>query len=258
MSWLALVVLSTLGGLAIYFVVGGYYHFKYYVRRANDAASWKCQPKRWPRPGHQREAIGKSTLNLSIAGLVTGSLIYAVQNGHVEMPVYTAVAERGWLYTLLTTGLLFLLLDGIAYYVHRGFHWRPLFRAFHRHHHRYIATTPFVVVAMHPVEFLALQLATFVPLFIIPFHVVSVAAVFVYVFVFNIIDHSGVRLTSAIPWQGPSSYHDDHHVDFHCNFGQRLHGTLRRVDRRYGKDVFGGKGAPAQAQTEERAEYVRY
>ena len=104
---------------------------------------------------------------------------------------------------------------------------------------------------MHPAEFLLFQGVTFIPLFLIPFHFVSIILVLVYVLVFNIIDHSGVKLQSRIPWQGPSSFHDDHHVHFHCNFGQhltlwdRMHGTLRRVDRRYGEGVFGGKGMPA-------------
>jgi lathosterol oxidase len=261
MAWLGTVVLSTLGGLAIFWVVSLYYHVKYYVRRAGEPETWKCQPKRWPRRGHQLEAILRSNGNLVIAGVITGSLIHAIRAG-LEMPIYYDVAEHGWLYTLASTVLLFLLLEAAAYYVHRTFHLRLLFRLFHRHHHRFVATTPFVVVAVHPVEFLSLQAATFAPLFVIPFHYLSIIGVFVYVFVFNIIDHSGVRLTSRIPWQGPSMFHDDHHAHFHCNFGQhltlfdRLHGTLRRADRRYGKDVFGGKGEPVNGADD--GDFVRY
>jgi lathosterol oxidase len=92
---------------------------------------------------------------------------------------------------------------------------------------------------------------------------VSIIGVLTYILVFNIIDHSGVRLESRWPWQGPSLYHDDHHVHFHVNFGQhlmlwdRLHGTLRRLDRRYGNDVFGGKGA-ALDETSSPGPFVRY
>jgi lathosterol oxidase len=149
----------------------------------------------------------------------------------------------------------------LAYYFHRFLHVKPLFRHIHRYHHRYVATGPFVVTAMHPAEFLILQLSAFIPLFILPFHVVSVAAVLIYALVFNIIDHSGVRLTSRIPWQGPTMYHDDHHAYFHCNFGQhlqiwdRLHGTLRRHGRRYGEDIYGGRGVPT---AEGDGEFVRY
>lgn len=259
--WFLLVLASTAGGLAIYWSVAGFYHFKYYVRRAGDAASWKCQPRRFLRPDQQRDAMRSSCQNLLIAGVLTGTLIYALTRG-ADLPIYFRVAEHGWLYTAVSTVVLFVLLDGLAYYVHRAFHQRWMFRMFHRHHHRYVATTPFVVVAMHPVEFISLQTATFLPLFFIPFHYVSIIAVFVYAFVFNIIDHSGVRLHSRIPWQGPSTFHDDHHAYFHCNFGQhltlfdRLHGTLRRTGRRYGRDVFGGRGAPVEGGA--ASELVRY
>ncbi|MCB9788498.1 MAG: hypothetical protein H6744_17590, partial [Deltaproteobacteria bacterium] len=61
---------------------------------------------------------------------------------------------------------------------------------------------------------------------------------------------------------------DDHHTQFHCNFGQhlmiwdRLHGTLRRQSRQYGAEVFGGRGAPATtpagATPADLPPYVRY
>jgi lathosterol oxidase len=57
-------------------------------------------------------------------------------------------------------------------------------------------------------------------------------------------------------------YHDDHHLHFHVNFGQhlsfwdRFHNTHRRVGRRYGVDVFGGKGEPDGS--DDKGELVRY
>jgi lathosterol oxidase len=233
------------------------------VRRRHEPASWKCQPDRFLRPEQQRQAMALSTMNLTIGGVASGSLIYAVLNGHATA-LYFDVARYGWAYALGSTVLLFVLVDALAYYAHRALHARMLFRHVHRWHHRYVATSPFVVTAMHPVEFLVFQGVTFLPLFVIPFHYASAIVVFVYILVFNIIDHSGVRLRSSLPWQGPSMFHDDHHAHFHCNFGQcfalwdRLHGTLRRVGRKYGADVFGGRGAPAVDGDGEGAEFVRY
>ena len=43
--------------------------------------------------------------------------------------------------------LLFVLVDGLAYYAHRALHARALFPHVHRRHHRYVATSPFVVTA---------------------------------------------------------------------------------------------------------------
>lgn len=246
-GWATVVVPSILAGVAVLWIVGGYYHVRYYMLRRHEPEAWKCQPGRFLRPEQQRQAMRLSTMNLAIGGLISGSLVHAIQRGW-NTPVYFDVAERGWAYAIGSTVFLFVLVDLLAYYAHRALHIRALFRPIHSWHHRYVATTPFVVTAMHPVEFLIFQGVTFLPLFFIPFHFVSVIAVYLYILVFNIIDHSGVRLRSRLPWQGPSAFHDDHHAHFHCNFGQvftlwdRLHGTLRRRGRRYGEGVFGGKG----------------
>lgn len=260
--WAKIVGASMAVGVALLWIVAGYYHIRYYVLRRHEPETWKCQPKRFLRPDQSREAAMLSSFNLALGGFVSGNLVYAFLNGWGAPKLYTDVAEYGWVYTLGSTVLLFVLMDGLAYYAHRAFHLKPLFKRIHRHHHRYIATSPFVVVAMHPLELLGLQAATFLPLFVLPFHVVSVIVVLGYILVFNIIDHSGVRLTSHFPWQGPSMYHDDHHVYFHVNFGQhlmmwdRMHGTLRRKGRRYGIDNFGGKGTPTGG--DESDEFVDY
>jgi lathosterol oxidase len=262
-AWIRLTAMAMAGGLVIFWIVAGYYHVRYYVLRRHEPAKWKCQPDRFLRAQQQRQAMALSTMNLAIGGLLSGTLIYGIQNAHVTA-LYFDVARYGWAYTLGGTVLLFVLVDGLAYYAHRALHGRFLFRHVHRWHHRYVATSPFVVTAMHPVEFLLFQSVTFLPLFVIPFHYLSAVAVFVYILVFNIIDHSGVRLRSRLPWQGPSMFHDDHHAHFHVNFGQcfeiwdRLHGTLRRAGRRYGADVFGGRGAPAGDGSDDHAEFIRY
>jgi len=265
LAWLGYVVASILGGLAILWGVGGYYHIKYYVLRRDRPETWKCQPRRFLRPDQQRQAMWLSTMNLGIGGLLSGTMIYALSRG-MSMPIYFDIDDYGWLYTIVSTMLLFVLVDGLAYYAHRLLHIKALFPHIHRWHHRYIATTPFVVTAMHPAEFILFQATTFIPLFILPVYYASAIAIFVYILVFNIIDHSGVKLSSRWPWQGPSEYHDDHHVYFHVNFGQclqlwdRFHGTLRRVDRRYGSDVYGGKGKAVDGVDGKagKPQYVRY
>ncbi|MEJ7730297.1 MAG: sterol desaturase family protein [Polyangiaceae bacterium] len=263
-GWAKVAIPSVLGGLVVFWAVAGYYHLRYYVLRRHEPERWKCQPKRFLRPEQQRQAIALSTLNLTLGGLVSGTLIYGLGHG-LEAPLYFEVARHGWAYTLASTVLLFVLIDAQAYWVHRAFHFRPLFRLIHHWHHRYVATSPFVVTAMHPLEFLTFQAISLLPLFLVPFHYLSAIAVLVYILVFNIIDHSGVRLASRLPWQAATAFHDDHHAHFHVNFGQcftlwdRLHGTLRRTGRRYGAEVFGGKGAArAPDDKAEVGEPIRY
>ena len=250
-------------GLVIFHTVAGFYHLKYYVLRADTPEDWKCQPKRKLPARLQRRAVLLSTYNLVAAGTLTGIFLYAMDHG-MPTPIYYQVADYGWTYTLLSTALLFVLVDGLAYYVHRTLHIPFLYRRFHRAHHAFVATTPYVTAAIHPVVFIVLQAATFAPILLIPFHALSIVGVFVYVLIFNIIDHSGVSLGSRIPWQASSHFHDDHHAHFHVNFGQhlmlwdRLHGTLRREGRTYGVNVFGGRGVPVPSASSGSDDVVRY
>ncbi len=265
-DWPALATWMTIAvgvGLAVFHAVAGFYHVRYYVLRAHDPRSWKCQPERWLPARLQRKAVLLSTFNLVVAGSATGVLLYAIDRG-LPTPIYFHVADYGWTYTLLSTVVLFVLVDAIAYYVHRALHHPFLYRTFHRSHHRFVATTPYVTAAIHPVVFIVLQVTTFAPILLIPFHAASIVAVFLYVLIFNIIDHSGVSLGSRLPWQASSHFHDDHHAHFHVNFGQhltwwdRLHGTLRREGRAYGVEVFGGRGAAIGDASSGSDDFLRY
>jgi lathosterol oxidase len=268
MDWSLLgssVVLAVLGALVPYHGVAAYYHLRYYVQRRHEPETWKCQPERFLTGAQQRTAALVGSSNLALGGVITGCLIYAVRHGDLELPLYLGVGRYGWSYSVVATIGYFVVADLTAYWVHRSFHLRPLFRHVHRFHHKFVATSPYVTTAMHPLEFVTLQIGAMLPLFFVPLPVVGVALVLLNSLVFNVIDHSGVRLSSSLPWQGPTTYHDDHHLYFHVNFGQhltlwdRIFGTLRREGRRYGEQVYGGEGEPGLG--EERtapAPYVRY
>ena len=254
---------SVAGGLLIFHTTAGFYHLRYYRRHRDDGDAWKCQPKRWLRDEQQREAALLSTANLSLGGLCSGALIYAIVQG-LPTRLYFEVSDYGWAYTLGSVVVYFVLIDAAAYYVHRGLHFKPIFLRVHRHHHRYIATSPYVTIAMHPIELLSLQFVSMAPMFFMPLHPAVIGVVLVYVLVFNIIDHSGVNLDSSLPWQASTRYHDDHHLHFHTNFGQhlmlwdRMHGTLRRQKRQYGVEVFGGKGEATEASGAALPDFVKY
>lgn len=262
--WAMLVTVSALGGLVIYFGFGAWLHRRYYVQRRASSEAWKLQPKRWVSPKLHRWTLAVSAGNMALGGLLSGTFAYFVMT-HGVSALYFDLSEHGLGYTVLSTVLMFVSLEAAAYYTHRFLHGRFMFRHVHRWHHRVIATTPFTTVTMHPVEFTMLQATAFLPVFFLPVHVVSFIGMLVYVLVFNILDHSGIRMRHWLPWHSSSAFHDDHHLHFHCNYGQnlaifdRMHGTHRRHGRRYGKDVFGGRGAPlSPGEGEEPGDFVKY
>jgi Delta7-sterol 5-desaturase len=262
--WAAIVGVAAVGGLVLYFGYGSWLYLRYYVRRRDEAEAWKLQPKRWPSPKLHRWAIAVAAGNMMIGGLLSGTFAYFVLTRGFSA-LYLEVEDYGWAWTIASTVLMFFAIEAAAYYTHRFLHTRFMFKHVHQWHHRLVAPTPYATVTMHPVEFTMLQCATFLPVLVLPVHWVAFAGLLVYALVYNLMDHSGIRIKHRLPWHSSSSFHDDHHVCFHCNYGQhiaifdRLHGTHRRHGRRYGKDVFGGRGAPASpGQADEPGTFVRY
>jgi lathosterol oxidase len=254
-KWLLCVAASTGIGWLMYFSLGGVMWSRWYVRRRDQAAAWKCQPDRWLTADQVRHAIKLGVLNLALGGLLSGTLAWHIFVRHGWTTLYF---DLRW-HSLPVAIAIFLVTDLAAYGAHRLLHRKALFLAIHKWHHKYNAPVPFTVTAMHPAEFLFYQTIFLAPPFLVPMPAIAYYGLLVYIFYFNTVDHSGIVHRSWLPWQGPSKFHDDHHKFFHCNFGQsmmlwdRLLGTLRRQGRRYGETVYGGKGADCAGRRPDEA-----
>jgi sterol desaturase/sphingolipid hydroxylase (fatty acid hydroxylase superfamily) len=182
------------------------------------------------------------------ASIASGALVYYISRGGCPQ-LYSSLAVHGLGFTVFSTLAYVVGTDLALYWAHRLFHTRPLYRAIHRVHHRWTSPTAFTAMAMHPVEFATYQSVMVVPLFLFPLNVYGVIATLLMTNYYALVDHSGVKVYSWLPLVAPTMFHDDHHAHFHVNYGQsfilwdRLFGTVRRKGRRYGADVFGGKGA---------------
>src|SRR5262249_19713082 len=164
--------------------------------------------------------------------------------------IYFYARRHGLPYLVASALLVFFAVDAGLYYSHRWLHGRWLFRHVHRWHHRFVAPIVFTTTAVHPIEFLVFEAFLILPAFVIPVHAAVYLLLVAYTYFVGMIDHWGVRVRWPLPLHGNNQFHDDHHVHFHCNYGHhtaifdRLHDTVRRDDRSYGEEVFGGKGAP--------------
>lgn len=230
-------------------------HHWFYVRRRADAQRWKLQPDRWLTRRQVRQAILLGSVNLFCGTVLGATFAWHVQRGGWSR-LYFDVAQHGWAYLVVSTMAGFLMIDAALYYAHRLLHHRALFRHVHRWHHRYVAPIAFTTAAMHPAEFLLYMALTIAPSFLIPMHAAAFAALVGYTYVIGIVDHTGVRLRWKLPVHGDGEFHNEHHTHFHCNFGHhtslfdRLHGTVRRGDRHYDEQTFGGHGAPRGGEDE--------
>jgi lathosterol oxidase len=240
---------SLLGGVGSYVVLGTLFELLYY-RRRDRAHEWKCQPRRWASPEARREEILLGTANVAAGSTASGLLFYYVSLGGCPK-LYFSCRVDALPYTFFSTLIYYIATDLGLYWAHRLYHSRPLYRAIHCVHHRWISPTAFTAAAMHPVELATYHSIMVLPIFFVPLNAYALLATVALTQYRALSAHSGVKLHSWLPFGAPAQFHDDHHVHFHVNYGQnmllwdRLFGTVRRKDRRYGADVFGGNGAPA-------------
>lgn len=231
----------------IFQILSGFLQWYYYIRQRNNPQDWKCQPKRfltWPNELHQF-IVG--TVNMTAASTISGCIVCWVVNGNYNT-LYFRLDQYGYPYFFFSFFVSYVWLEGASYYYHVFLHIPFVYRNVHKHHHRYHSPTAYCAVAMSPIELLLFEVLIFIPPFLYPINAVPFITILLYANYFGIIDHSGIKMESWFPWQPNSLFHDDHHKYFHVNFGFNsyffdwLHGTMRRKDRIYGEDIFGGRG----------------
>ena len=240
-------VLASVGvSLLSLYALGGLLMWFYYHRQRNNPEKWKCQPTKWQTPEDERLEFILGSINMCVGGTISGIIATHVLNGGYTT-LYFGLLDRGPVYLVLSTIFCFLMQDYIFYYLHKIFHTPVLYRTFHKHHHRYHCPTVWSATAIHPVEFVTFELALASPMFIIPLYSGSFIICVLYLYYYGMIDHSGIMMDAVWPWQPPSSYHDDHHKYFHCNYGfttyiwDWLHDTMHKHDHKYGEDIFHAK-----------------
>jgi Delta7-sterol 5-desaturase len=248
-SWLVSVSISVLVSIVTFWGIGGLIHRRFYVRRRDQAQDWKLQPKRFLQPELARHAFWLGSINITMGAFVGGTFAWHVSRGGWSSLYFDPLAH-GVLWLIGSAIAAFFLIDAGLYYSHRFLHQKALFRYFHRWHHRYTAPIIFTTTAVHPVEFLIFQFFVVLPAIVLPIHWAVYIAVVLYTYLVGMIDHCGIKVSWPLPLHAGNRFHDDHHVYFHCNYGHhtqlfdKLHGTVRRKHRRYGEEVFGGRGAP--------------
>lgn len=227
-----LVGITTLPAIVFYIlvcvIIDGYY---YYLKR-DDYKLWKWQDK-FPSLNDRKDMLWLSCRNLLMGGIYTSTLITIWPN---LFKIYTNVHDTSQLYYIGSIVGFFVHIDLMAYMAHWWMHRPFLYRNIHKVHHRFIAISPMTALSMHWIEYLTQVTLTFAYLWAIPTHLNVVIFNLMYVFVFNIINHSGVMIESHLLWEPSTQYHDDHHRFFTVNYGQslvvwdRLCGTLRSRD----------------------------
>lgn len=152
--------------------------------------------------------------------------------------IYDDLTDGGLIYLSVSVILLILLHDTWFYWTHRLMHYPPLFRRFHKLHHRSHRPTPFTSYSFDLGE--AIVNAVYLPLFltILPAHPLALLIFVSHMMLRNALAHCGYEVFPARPngkplfsWMTSVTHHDMHHahagknLGFYFTWWDRLMGT---------------------------------
>nr|CAH7725807.1 unnamed protein product [Callosobruchus chinensis] len=101
--WISSCILS----YSMYFCIGGFIHWYYYVRQRDRAAEWKCQPTKWLPPDLERHEILLGSVSLFCNASMSAIVSCYMANGGYSR-VYYDVAEYGWPWLFFSTAVFFV------------------------------------------------------------------------------------------------------------------------------------------------------
>lgn len=166
----------------------------------------------------KREIKWAFTASGIFAGLVALGLL-AYQHGFTM--IYTNINAYSLVYFFAAPVILLALYETYYYWLHRWMHRPGVFNRIHKVHHESISPTVFTAFSFHPVE--ALLQFIFFPVIIlfIPIHAGMLAAVFLVLSFFAVVNHAGTEIYSGSirKFLIGSAHHEAHHQRFRVNFG---------------------------------------
>lgn len=189
-----------------------------------------------PPAGQIRHELLASMRTVLVFALNGTLIVLGAQAGIV--PLYTEIGTYGWLYFALSTVVLIVAHDVWFYWSHRLLHYPPLFRRFHRLHHRSHNPTPFTSYSFDLGEAVANAIYLPLILLLLPAHPAAILIFVTHMILRNAVGHCGYELFPAdrqgnplFDWMTTVTHHDLHHAHAGYNLGlyftwwDRLMGT---------------------------------
>jgi lathosterol oxidase len=150
----------------------------------------------------------------------TVSIFVAEVRGYSKL--YDNVEDLGISYMIFSIIFFLFFTDFIIYWIHRGLHYLPLYRHFHKVHHKWILPTPFASHAFHPVDGFLQSCPYHLFPFLFPVNKWVYLGLFGFVnFWSTSIHDANYKLPKLLQFIVlGSAHHTDHHLLFDCNYGQ--------------------------------------
>lgn len=222
-----------LGGMTLYFVTGGLWHYWIYNVKGKEI----FLNQGWKFPSNE-------TIKDQILLAVSAMFMYAALPVFAEWLVVNNLTKGyfyideigGWTNYLIYTAIYLFFVEIGVYWMHRELHDQKwAYKYIHALHHKYNrpdTLSPWASVAFNPLDGILQASPYVVCLFFIPCHYLTHLTLVFATAVWATNIHDALECDTE-PMMG-SKYHTMHHTHYHCNFGQYtifadwLWGTLRK------------------------------
>jgi len=162
----------------------------------------------------------------TVAIFAAAGTLIALGNQSGVMTVYPQVSDYGVAYFWISTAILIVFHDAWFYWTHRALHYPPLYRRFHRLHHRSNRPTPFTSYSFDIGE--AVVNGVYLPLIllVLPAHPLALLIFVTHMMLRNALAHCGYEVFPAgrdgrplFGWMTTVTHHDMHHAYAGKNLG---------------------------------------
>lgn len=211
------------GDLMRYVLGAGGTYLLINILLAKRLSTQKIRPSDPPKGQIMREILASLRTVLIFAAAGT-SIALGAKAGLIT--IYHKVDTLGWIYFAFSVAALIVLHDAWFYWTHRALHYPPLFRQFHRLHHKSHQPTPFTSYSFDMGE--AVVNAVYLPLvlLLLPAHPVALFIFVTHMMLRNAVGHCGIEVFPAnrkghpvFGWLTSVTHHDLHHAHAGYNLG---------------------------------------
>lgn len=167
-----------------------------------------------------RNEIGTCLVTNVINTAITYAGFWQWEHGFIAMSF-----TINW-FILIDFVVLFMLMDLAMFIFHYLIHHSAVYKTIHRFHHHYTNPIPIDLFVLHPIETVGFGALWLITITLLNFNFYSVLIYLTVNVFFGIVGHLGIEpvpkfIRKAIPFRylGTSSFHHDHHLNIHYNYG---------------------------------------
>jgi Delta7-sterol 5-desaturase len=192
-------------------------------------AHWRIQPRARTKSKVIFREIGYNLSSFLVIGSINWLLdrvILRDRYGLFYNNYYNNLNDYGWIYLVLSIGLMLIFDDTYFYWFHRFLHHPKIYYRLHKVHHTSIDPNPFTTYSFHPLEAAILFFGYRLVPSIIPVHPIAVDIWLLLTLLNSIVIHLGYEIyprwftqSWLTNWKTPSTHHNMHHEQFHGNYG---------------------------------------